>query len=585
MTEKVRQAIPLLPKKPGCYLMHDASGKVIYIGKAKNLYNRVSQYFLRPQVGKVAAMVSHVDYFETIITHSDKEAFILEMNLVHQYYPRYNILLKDGKHYPYIALKKKNDPYLKISRDEKDQNYYYFGPYPTSSYAYKVINLLNKIFPTRKCQHIPNTPCLYYHMGMCLGPCVNKISEEKNNELFEQIKSFLNGTSSEIKNLYKEKMALATEHLEFEKAQECKEILDAIEHIVSKENVEDKEHVSKDVFGYTIRDGYLSLSVLTYRKGILLGQESFIVEEFGDVDEQVSNLIFQYYQNHQKPQQIVVNSVQIANILNEVLDVKVLSVSRGKNMEAVSMANLNAQQSLDSHFMSARLSDSNLELLENLGQKIGIKTPYRIELFDNSHIQGDSPVGVVVVFINGEPVKKMYRKFNIEGKEKRDDYASMKEVMMRRYSRLKENNDPMPDLILTDGGLGQIHAGLEVINELSLNIPVYGLFKNDRHQTKGLMDKEGHVISLDDDKALFFLLVRMQDEVHRFAISFHHQKRSKNFTKSFLDDIPGLGSKRQQLLLKQYQDIDQLKKASVEELSQFLPIDVAQNLVSKIKKI
>ena len=583
MTEKVRLAIPLLPKKPGCYLMHDSSGKVIYIGKAKNLYNRVSQYFLRPQEGKVAAMVSHVDYFETIITHSDKEAFILEMNLVHQYYPRYNILLKDGKHYPYIALKKKNDPYLKISRDEKDPNYYYFGPYPTSSYAYKVINLLNKIFPTRKCQHIPNTPCLYYHMGMCLGPCVNKISEEKNNELFEQILSFLNGTSNEIKNQYKERMALATENLEFEKAQECKEVLDAIEHIVSKENVEDKEHVSKDVFGYTIRDGYLSLSVLTYRKGILLGQESFIVEEFDDVDEQVSNLIFQYYQNHQKPRQIVVNSTQIANILSDVLDVKVLSVSRGKNMEAVSMANLNAQQSLDSHFMSARLSDSNLELLENLGRKINIQTPYRIELFDNSHIQGDAPVGVVVVFINGEPVKKMYRKFNIEGKEKRDDYASMKEVMKRRYSRLKENNEPMPDLILTDGGLGQIHAGQEVIDELKLDIPVYGLFKNDRHQTKGLMDKDGKVISLDDDKSLFFLLVRMQDEVHRFAISFHHQKRSKNFTKSFLDDVPGLGSKRQQLLLKQYQDIDQLKKATVDELSQFLPSDVAIALKKKLE--
>ena len=583
MTEKVKLAIPLLPKKPGCYLMHDASGKVIYIGKAKNLYNRVSQYFLRPQEGKVAAMVSHVDYFETIITHSDKEAFILEMNLVHRYYPRYNILLKDGKHYPYIALKKKNDPYLKISRDEKDPNYYYFGPYPTSSYAYKVINLLNKIFPTRKCQHIPNTPCLYYHMGMCLGPCVNKIPEEKNNELFEQILAFLNGTNNEIKNQYKEKMAQATENLEFEKAQECKEILDAIEHIVSKENVEDKEHVSKDVFGYTIRDGYLSLSVLTYRKGILLGQESFIVEAFDDVDEQVTDLIFQYYQNHQKPQQIVVNSQQIVDILSDVLDVKAVNVNRGKNMEAVSMANLNAQQSLDSHFMSARLSDSNLELLENLGKKINIKTPYRIELFDNSHIQGDAPVGVVVVFINGEPVKKMYRKFNIEGKEKRDDYASMKEVMTRRYSRLKDNNEPMPDLILTDGGLGQIHAGQEVINELKLDIPVYGLFKNDRHQTKGLMDNDGNVISLDDEKSLFFLLVRMQDEVHRFAISFHHQKRSKNFTKSFLDDVPGLGSKRQQLLLKQYQDIDQLKKASVEELSQFLPLEVAIALKKKLE--
>ena len=585
MTEKVKIAIPLLPKKPGCYLMHDKDDKVIYVGKAKNLYNRVSQYFLRPQTGKVAAMVSHVEYFETIITHSDKEAFILEMNLIHQYYPRYNILLKDGKHYPYIALKKKNDPILKIARNEKDPNYYYFGPYPTSSAAYKVINLLNKIFPTRKCQHIPTSPCLYYHMGMCLGPCVREVTPEENNHLFEQIKSFLEGTNPEIERLYTKKMLEASEKQEYEKAQEYKEILDAIHHVVSEEHVEDKEHVSKDVFGYTVRDGYLSLSVMTYRKGILLGQESFIVEEFEELNEQVSGLIFQYYETHQKPQQIVVNSQQIATILGDVLDTKIVCVNRGKNLEAVSIANLNAQQSLDSHFMSARLTDSNQELLDKLGQLIHIKTPYRIELFDNSHLQGDAPVGVVVVFINGEPVKKLYRKFNIEGKEKRDDYASMKEVMYRRYHRLKESGDPLPDLILTDGGLGQIHAGKQVIDELKLNIPVYGLFKNDRHQTKGLMDENGDVISLDNEKGLFFLLVRMQDEVHRFAIGFHHQKRSKKFTQSIFDDIPGLGPKRQELLRRQYSSLELLQQASIEELSQFIPHDVAIKLHEKLNQL
>ncbi len=583
MTEKVKIAIPLIPRRPGCYLMKDKDDKVIYVGKAKNIYNRVSQYFLRPQVGKVQAMVSHVDHFETIITKTDKEAFLLEHNLIHTYYPRYNILLKDGKHYPYIALKKKNDPYLKIARNDKDKNYYYFGPFPTSSYAYKVIDLLNKIFPTRKCRNIPSSPCLYYHMGMCLGPCINNIDEKTNDELFNNIKSFLEGHNETIVKDLKEKMLLASENQEYEKALDIKTTLDAISHILDKQGVENKDHVSRDVFGFTSRDSYLSIAILTYRRGILLGKESYIVEEFGDFVEQITSLIYQYYDTHSKPSEILINNEEIAKEIEDVLDVKVNCVSKGNLVELVEMASLNARQSLDSHFMSARLSDDNNALLEDLGNRIGIETPYHIELFDNSHIQGDSPVGAMVAFVNGEPLKKLYRKYNIEGEEKRDDYASMKEVMRRRYTRLKENDDKMPDLILTDGGLGQVHAGVEVIEELQLKIPVFGLFKNDKHQTKGLIDKDGNVISLDDNKPLFFLLVRMQDEVHRFAISFHHQKRSKNFTKSILDDIEGLGDKRKQIIKDHYLDIDELKKATVEELSQYVPKEVAERIVNKVK--
>ena len=582
MTEKVKVAIPLLPRRPGCYLMKDKDDKVIYIGKAKNLYNRVSQYFLRPQVGKVAAMVSHVDHFETIITKTDKESFILEMNLVHKYYPRYNILLKDGKHYPYIALKKKNDPYLRIARNDFDKNFYYFGPFPTSSYAYSVIDLLNKLFPTRKCANIKTEPCLYYHLGMCLAPCINKVSEEENDKLFNSIKTFLEGNNPEIAKNLKEKMVEASANLEFEKASDIKKTLDAIDHVLAKQGVENKDHIDRDVFAYTTRNGYLSLAILTYRKGLLLGKESYIVEEFGDNVEQISDLIFQYYETHSLPKEILLNIDGVSEILSDLLECKIVSVTKGKLIELIEMANLNAMQSLDSHFMSARLTDDNSSLLEDLGKRLNIKTPYHIELFDNSHIQGDAPVGAMVVFINGEPLKKMYRKFNIEGKEKRDDYASMKEVMRRRYSRLIEENGEFPDLILTDGGLGQIHAGSEVIEELKLNIPVFGLFKNDKHQTKGLMDKDGNVISLEDNKSLFFLLVRMQDEVHRFAITFHHQKRSKNFTKSILDDIEGLGAKRKQIILDHYTDIDLLKNATVEELSQYLPKDVAERIKNKI---
>lgn len=582
MTEKVKQAIPLLPRRPGCYLMKDKDGKVIYIGKAKNLYNRVSQYFLRPQTGKVAAMVSHVDHFETIITKTDKESFILEMNLVHTYYPRYNILLKDGKHYPYIALKKKNDPFLKIARNDKDKNYYYFGPFPTSSHAYHVINLLNKIFPTRKCRNIPTSPCLYYHMGMCLGPCINRIDEATNDNLFNEIKSFLEGHNDKIAINLKEKMVEASENQEYEKAKEYKDTLDAISHILDKQGVENKDHVSRDVFAYHSRDGYISLAVLTYRRGLLLGKEAFIAEEFGDINEQISDLIYQYYETHSLPSEIVINIEEVKNVISDILDTNVISITKGKLIEVVEMANANAKQSLDSHFMSARLEDNMKDLLDDLGNILSIPTPYRIELFDNSHIQGDSPVGAMVVFINGEPIKKMYRKFNIEGKEKRDDYASMKEVMTRRYKRLLESEDSMPDLVLTDGGLGQVHAGQEVMDELGLSIPVFGLFKNDKHQTKGLIGKDGKVYPLDDKKSLFFLLVRMQDEVHRFAISFHHQKRSKSFTKGILDDIPGLGAKRQEIIREHYSSIDELKNASIEELSQLIPSDVAIAVFNKI---
>ena len=584
MTEIVKKSIPLLPHSPGVYIMKDKDDRVIYVGKAINLYNRVSQYFLKDQFGKVKAMVSHVDHFETILTKTDKEAFLLEENLIHTYYPRYNILLKDDKHYPYIALKKKGDPFLKIARNKKDKNYYYFGPYSTSGYAYEIIHLLNKIFPTRKCRNIPTTPCLYYHLGQCLAPCVNKIDEKTYEELSYKMHSFLDGQSNEIKNEYKEKMIAASEAQEYEKANEYKEILKAIEHIQAKQTVERNDRVDRDVFGFASRDGYLCLTILTYRNGVLLGKESYIVEEFGEQVEQISELILHYYTSHDLPDEILINIPNIKQEINSIYEeVDVKTASKGGLLELIEMAMVNAKNSLDSHFVSARLNDDMSSLLDELGNKLGIKTPYRIELFDNSHIQGDAPVGAVVVFINGEPVKKLYRKFNIEHMEKRDDFASMKEVINRRYSRLKENNDDMPDLILVDGGLTQIHAASEIINDLELDIPVFGLYKNDKHQTKGIMDKDGNTFEIDN-KALFFMLVRMQDEVHRFAIGFHHQKRSKQFQKGILDDIKGLGSKRKELIMHRYQDIDALRHASKEELTQLVPEDVAEAIIEKLNK-
>lgn len=575
MNEIIKNSIPLLPKLPGVYLMYNQDNIVIYVGKAKNLYNRVSQYFLRPQCGKVFAMVNNVHHFETLITKTEKEAFILEMNLIHKYYPRYNILLKDGKHYPYIALKKKNDPQIKISHDEKDKNYYYFGPFPTSSYAYEVIRLLNKIFPTRKCKNIPNNPCLYFHMGNCLAPCINKIDESQINELIDNIKSFLNGNVDFIINPIKQKMINYSNNQQYELANECKQTLLAIEHIVNKQNVENNDKTARDVFSYVTRENYLSLAVLTYRNGLLLGKNCFIVEQFGEIEEQILDLILQYYQTHQLPKEIIINIPSIIDSIKDIYDgVNVYSITKGKLLESVDIASLNARQELDSHFMSARLTDDNLSLLNELGNLIKINTPYHIELFDNSHIQGDSAVGAMVAFINGEPNKNMYRKYNLSDENKQDDYHSMQEIIKRRYTRLINEKQKLPDLILVDGGLTQIKAGNEILNSINANIPLFGLFKNDKHQTKGLMDKNGNIYEINN-KNLFFLLVRMQDEVHRFAINFHHQKRNKNYKISILDNIKGLGNKRKQILLEHYLSIDALKSASIEELSQLIPNEVA----------
>ncbi len=575
MTEAVKQNLLLVPAKPGVYLMKNSDDEIIYVGKAKNLNKRVTQYFIRPQSGKVAAMVFNVDHFETIITKSEKEAFILEMNLIKKHYPRYNILLKDSKHYPYIALKRKKSPVLKIARDDKDKNYFYFGPYPTSMHAYEVINLLNKIFPLQKCKTLPNVPCLYYHLGQCLAPCINLIDEETHTAIYNQIKSFLSGNNEDVKSQLRQKMEEASHKQEYEKANDYKKTLLAIDHINERQSMEVKDHINRDIFAYVTRDGYLALALLTFRHGIMLGKEVFVVEQFGDDLDLVSDLIMQYYQTHSLPNEIVANIYGLKTRIEDIYDVNVVYKSRGALYDLIDMATINARQGIDEHFMSARLTDDNLSILTKLGKMLAIKTPTYIELFDNSHLQGSSPVGAMVAFINGEPSKKMYRKFHIEGDEKRDDFASIKEVIYRRYRRIKDDHLKQPNLILVDGGLPQVHAAIESLAKLEMDIPVFGLYKNDRHQTEGLINKEGKKFELSDDKPLFFLLMRMQDEVHRFAISFHHQIRNKAFKSSILDNIDGLGKRRIEMLYRNYESINELKKATLEELEQLLPKNVA----------
>lgn len=584
MNPRLKEEIDLLTTSPGVYLMFNALDKVIYVGKAKNLKKRVSQYFLRPQVGKVKRMVSEVVRFETIQTETEKEALLLEINLIREHYPPFNILLKDGKSYPYIAIYKKNDPYLRIMYKDRDSSYKYYGPYPSSSSCYEIINLLNKLFPLRKCKTLPLTPCLYYHLGQCLGPCINKINQDDYHNMINDITLFLDGKDTKKRKEIEKLMFQESEKLNFEKAAEYKKILDSIDHIISHQNIEQKDKIDRDVFALSTRDGYLSLAVLLYRKGKLLGKDLFVVEEFDDVKEQITNMIGQYYLSHPLPKEIIVSIKEIAAILSLALSTKVICPVKGNKLELVNLALKNAKTGLDEHFLTARLEDNQVSLLDELGKMLSIPTPYRIELFDNSHIQGSSPVGAMVCFINGQKAKKMYRKYHIEHEEKRDDFASMREVIKRRYSRLKEEKSTYPDLIIVDGGLGQIHACEEALNSIDVSIPFVGLYKNDKHQTEGLMSKDGEVFIIEQGSPLFFMLMRMQDEVHRYAITFHKQVRSKSMLASILDDIPGLGQKRKQLLFERFETISALKSASIEELSQIIPHDVAVLLYEKINK-
>src|SRR5574344_1817227 len=563
--------------------MKDKDDKIIYIGKAKNLKKRVSQYFLRPQSGKVFAMVSHVDHFDFIIVHTDKEAFILEMNLIQTYYPRYNIMMMDDSHYPYIAVKR-DDAYLKIARRANDKRYFYFGPFPNASDAYKTIDLLNSVYPTRKCRNIPAKACLYYHLGQCLGPCINKVEEDVYAHLYDDIKSFLDGNADETIDDLKDKMLKASEEERYEDAEGYKEMIEAVKRTVAKQSVElNSDKTDRDVFAYAERDAYLALSVMTYRRGLLLGKHVEVVPSFGEANEQVAELIEEYYQTNDLPSEISCNVEGFAEeFLSVYPEAKVISPKEGRLFEQIDLAALNARQGLDAHFMSARLEDDNAALLEQLGQLLGIETPYRIELFDNSHLQGSSPVGAMVCYINGEPAKGMYRKFHLDEQDAGDDFHSMKEITYRRYLRLKEENQSFPDLILVDGGLTEVHACLEALLEAEVTIPVYGLYKNDKHQTEGIIDQNEKTYPLDSRSPLFFLFMRMQDEVHRFAITFHKKERSKAMNHEIFDEVEGLGEKRKEVLRKHYPTLESLLAASLLELRQCIPEKAAEALYHKL---
>lgn len=570
---------------PGCYLMKNTDGKVIYVGKARKLKNRVSSYFTGAHNYKTTKLVDHIWDFDYIVTGSEKEALLLEINLIKDYTPEYNIMFMDNTYYPYIELTDETHPRLKIVRKTKNKKNKYFGPYPDATAARNTFKLLNKLYPLRKCNHVPDKPCLYYSLHQCLGPCINEVDKSQYDEIRKELISFIHGnTKSKIDELT-EKMMTASENLQFELAKEYRDLIRSIEYVTAKQNVQFGDYKDRDILGYFIDKGYISIQLFFMREGKLLYHD-FNLEPVGeDFEEDLIRFLVTYYQTHPEPDELLIPQDVDLELLTEILSCHVLQPQRGDKKSLVEMANKNAKEALEKKFLLKEKTDEKtiLPIIE-LGQKLGIDTPHTIELYDNSNIQGAYAVAGMVVYKDGVPSKKDYRKYKIKRVEGPDDYASMKEVIYRRYYRLLMEQKEMADLIIVDGGLGQIKVAKEVINSLNLSVHICGLSKDDKHSTAMLLDENGNQVPIDTKSPLFFLLTRMQDEVHRYAISFHRQVRSKSLFSSILDEVEGIGEARKKKLLNHFKSVKKMKEASLEELEAVIPKNTAAKLYEVLHK-
>ena len=570
---------------PGCYLMKNTDGKVIYVGKARKLKNRVSSYFTGAHNYKTTKLVDHIWDFDYIVTGSEKEALLLEINLIKDYTPEYNIMFMDNTYYPYIELTDETHPRLKIVRKTKNKKNKYFGPYPDATAARNTFKLLNKLYPLRKCNHVPDKPCLYYSLHQCLGPCINEVDKSQYDEIRKELISFIHGnTKSKIDELT-EKMMTASENLQFELAKEYRDLIRSIEYVTAKQNVQFGDYKDRDILGYFIDKGYISIQLFFMREGKLLYHD-FNLEPVGeDFEEDLIRFLVTYYQTHPEPYELLIPQDVDLELLTEILSCHVLQPQRGDKKSLVEMANKNAKEALEKKFLLKEKTDEKtiLPIIE-LGQKLGIDTPHTIELYDNSNIQGAYAVAGMVVYKDGVPSKKDYRKYKIKTVEGPDDYASMKEVIYRRYYRLLMEQKEMADLIIVDGGLGQIKVAKEVINSLNISVHICGLSKDDKHSTAMLLDENGNQVPINTKSPLFFLLTRMQDQVHRYAISFHRQVRSKSLFSSILDEVEGIGEARKKKLLNHFKSVKKMKEASLEELEAVIPKNTAAKLYEVLHK-
>lgn len=571
MNNLIKSKLELLPTSPGCYIHKDKNGTIIYVGKAKNLRNRVRSYFRGSHDTKTEALVSEIVDFEFIVTESNIEALLLEINLIKENKPKYNIMLKDDKSYPFIKITNERYPRLIITRQVKKDGGLYFGPYPDVGAANEIKRLLDRIFPFRKCTNPPSKVCFYYHIGQCMAHTICKKDEAFFKAMAQEVSDFLKGQDDKIIDDLKSKMNLAVQSMEFERAAEYRDLIQAIGTLRTKQRVMAKDLQNRDVFGYYVDKGWMCVQVFFVRQGKLIERDVNLFPYYNDPDEDFLTYVGQFYQekSHLVPNEILIPQDIDEEAVKALVDTKVLKPQRGEKKQLVNLAIKNARVSLEQKFNLLEKSVEKTQgAIENLGRLLQIPTPVRIESFDNSNIMGTSPVSAMVVFVNGKPSKKDYRKYKIKTVVGPDDYASMREVIRRRYGRVQRDGLTPPDLIVIDGGQGQVNIAKQVIQEeLGLDIPIAGLQKNDKHQTHELLFGDPlQVIELSRTSQEFFLLQRIQDEVHRFAITFHRQLRSKNSFSSQLDGIEGLGPKRKQNLMKYFKSLAKIKEASVDEI-------------------
>lgn len=574
-----KEELSLVPHLPGCYLMKNKDNIVIYVGKSKNLKNRLSSYFQREHTGKTMMLVREIDHFEYIITNTEMESLLLEINLIKKYNPKYNILYRDDKSYPYIELTDEKVPSLKITRriNAKKIKNNLFGPYPNVGAAKRVVEILNRIYPLKKCRTYEKRECLYYHIGECLGYCTHNVDEDKIKEMKNEIISFLNGNTKVLTDRLRENMIRCSEKLDYEKAKEYKDLLDYINITTEKQKVDLDSKTNTDIVGYYAKDNYISIQILFVRGGKFLDRNRVIFPMITTEEEELSNYLLDFYsKNVSMPKEILVPSNVDIYSFSEIFNIKFVNPIRGEKKKILDLAYDNARIYYEEQMTYIKKDEDKIDTaLNELKEKLKIDKVDRIELFDNSNLFGSFNVSGMVVFIMGKPSKNDYRKFKITN-DKNDDYGTMREVIYRRYFRVLKDNLEKPDLIIVDGGVGQIHVAREVISSLGLDIPVAGLKKDDTHSTNMLLGLDPLTeIEIDKKSDLFMLLTRMQNEVHNFTISYHKNIRSKGALSSILDNIDGIGEVRKNKLLKKYKTITKMKEASLEELEEILPKDIA----------
>jgi len=583
----LKDKLAQVPNLPGSYQMKNKQGIIIYVGKAKNLHRRVNSYFNRVQTGKTAKMVSEITDFSYIVTSSELEAFLLEINLIKQYDPKYNILLKDDKSYPYIEYIDKPYPKLKVSRYlsiKKKDHKKLFGPYPNAYAARRIVHLLNRLYPLKKCDGNPKKVCLYYHIGECLGYCEKHVDEASLADMEKEILSFLNGNDKVLKDKIIAKMNAYSEALNFELALELKKELDYINIVLDKQKITLQDFTNRDAVGYTFNEGYISVQILFLRNGKLVGGHTDIFPVISDLNEEMDHYLVTFYSRHEIPKEILISQELCTDVLASYFEGKLFVPQKGAKKQILMMANENAKINLENEIeIIRRKDDITTSANDALKEMLNLEVLDRIDLFDNSNLFGDWSVSCMVVFKNGRPAKNEYRKYKISF-DKNDDYGMMREVIYRRYQRALVEKTEMPNLIIVDGGIGQIHACKEILNDLNLNIKVCGLKKNDKHRTNDLVDGDTlEIIDIPRDSNVFHYLTKMQDEVHRFTINYHRTIRSKGSIASVLDNIPGIGAKRKKDLIKTFGSVTKMESATVEELEKIVPHEVAVSLYDYLK--